>query len=442
MAESENLEPEVTEPAASNSSKVSRRNLLLGGGVAAGAAVVGGLGGYQAASWKGGDRVARVWKLGTIIPKDSRYLGEGQEISRGLELGVKVINDRGGISGREVQLVTEEVDDLSAEAMAAAVQALVAQEPAAVFLGFASAGAAEFGALAEYGAPVFHLAPSPATLPFSAAEDSNVFCAVPQDTYGPAFAGMLQNLTASGELATATKTCLIVVSDGPDGGALASSVEDSVRASGWTVLERLTNSAGKEGVDSLVDAVRLQAPAAVFLGIESPSDAAAFQTSFAKAASRSLIYAAFTPSVPEYLERTGESANGVVWSTPIGTITGTSTSARFEELFAKKNRKSQLGLSQAGAMFDLSLYWAQCAALAKSPSKSSAVGKIVSESVYRGVSGSLNFGDDRVALGYPTDTNDPGLGLPHLTFQIQGGKHVRLMPEIYRKGTFSTPSWF
>lgn len=428
-------------PGLTSAFKVSRRDVLRVGGVAAGGVIIGGLAGYQAASLRGGDKPIATWKLGTVLPKHSPYLGQGQEIARGLELGVAVINGRGGLAGRKVELVTEEVSDLSAESMDAAAKALLAQEPIAVFLGFTSTGASELATYKGYGAPVFHVSPSEAARAFSAGEDSNIFRGLPQGTYGPAFAGLLRSLAVAGELTALPATCLTVVPAGADGEALAASVENSVTAGGWTVLDRLTPEAGTAATAPVLEAIRSQAPGVVFLALESPSDAAAFQAAFVKEPSRSLIYHAFSPSVPEYLAQAGESANGVVWSSPIGTITESSTSARFEELFAKKNRKAQLGLSQAGAMFDLSLFWAQCAVLAKRPSKFSSVGKVVPEVVFRGVSGSLNFGDDRVALGYPTDTNDPGLGLPHLTFQIQDGKHVRLAPGIYRKGAFAQPVW-
>lgn len=440
-------EPKATKKTAADAGplehRFSRRNLLRYGTVAAGATLIGGGAGYETAHWLRRNRTKpeKLWKLATVVPKDAAHIGEGQEIARGLELAIRVMNSRGGVAGRDVDLAVEEVEDLSPAALSAAATALVAKEPTAVFLGFTSPQASELQTYADYGAPVFHLSPSQAAAAFSTAEESAIFRALPRGTYGPAFAGLLRDLTTSGGLAGVPQTCAVIAQDGEDGAALAAAVEGSLQGTGWTIVPRITAKGVGGDMKALAAQVASAGPGAIFVGLESPKDAAIFQEEFGKQPSRTLVYLAFTPSVPEYLARAGEAADGVIWSTPVGTITGSPTAARFEELFAKKNAKAKLGLSQCGAMYDLALFWSQCAALAKRPSKFSSVSGLISDVVYRGVSGTFNFGDDRTTVAYPSGTSDPGLGLPHLTFQIQGGKQVRLAPDMYRNGQFVRPAW-
>jgi branched-chain amino acid transport system substrate-binding protein len=62
--------------------------------------------------------------------------------------------------------------------------------------------------------------------------------------------------------------------------------------------------------------------------------------------------------------------------------------------------------------------------------------------VYRGVCGAYSFQPGKLTcIPYPDDTPDPSLGMPHLTFQIQGGDQVLIAPEPYTTGKFQLPSW-
>jgi branched-chain amino acid transport system substrate-binding protein len=191
---------------------------------------------------------------------------------------------------------------------------------------------------------------------------------------------------------------------------------------------------------STLSGLRKKPTAAIFLGVPNPQDLASFQKAFVADPTPSLVYATFGPSVPEYLELAGPSADGVVWSTPIGTIPD-ALSAEFRSLYQKKYKKSP-GQSQAGASYDMVLFWAQCAALAKKPSKFSQVTKNVPQVLYRGVSGAYNLRNaQHVAVPYPAKTRDPSAGLPHLTFQIQEGKQVLLAPAPFGSGESVKPSW-
>jgi branched-chain amino acid transport system substrate-binding protein len=62
--------------------------------------------------------------------------------------------------------------------------------------------------------------------------------------------------------------------------------------------------------------------------------------------------------------------------------------------------------------------------------------------LFRGVSGTYRYRPGELtAIPYPDEVNDPSLGMPHLTFQIQNQEQVLIDPEPYSQGQFELPSW-
>lgn len=421
---------------------VSRRRALQLGGLAVGSAAFGGLIGFQARS--GGSRggVAKPsWKVGAIVPKKGDLLGEGQETVRGLELGLKIINGRGGVGGRPVELAAIEVPDLAEETLTAAAGQITNQEVLATFLGFTSPSSSELSIYSEYGAPLFLLSPR-LSFEDGVPGGENAFSCFPAARYDSVFPRLLSALNASGLIPPTGRSLAIVTTDDPREVAQGVSLASAAKAAGLSAVVLDGVVSGQADWAPVMRQLVGTAPSMVALAMATPADLAGFQKAFVEAAIPAIVYALFGPSVPEYLGLAGEAANGVIWSTPVGTITGDAASARLEELFQKKNGKSELGLSQLGANFDAVRFWAQCAGLAKKPAKFSAVAKVIPEVLFRGVSGTLNLGDpSRVAAGFPAETRDPSLGLPHLMFQIQEGKHVRVAPSPFIQGEIKAPSW-
>ncbi len=426
----------------SESSRHSRRSFLAYGGIAVLGAAAGGLIGYQVGTPAGKSSTReRVVRVGAIVPRRPPFLGQGQELVRGLDVGVKEVNDRKGIGGVPVELVVREVPGLDEAGMIAAANGLVSEEVLAVFLPFTSASCEELTILSEYGAPVFHLSTAAqSAILAEGGELANVYRCVPNPAgYGKRFAAILARAVSAGIVGPQARSATLVVADDAEGAALGTSVGAAVEQLDWTVVQETVTSPVQDWAPTL-ETIRQAAPGAIFLGLTSPEDLASFQQAFVEDPVPSLVFATQGPSVPEYTDLAAESADGVIWSTPIGTIQD-DISLPFRELYERKYKRRP-GLSQAGAAYDLVLMWAQAAGAAKRPTKFSSMGKIVPQLLYRGVSGTFNLrGEDRIALGFPSDTKDPAAGLPHLTFQIQDGRQVCLGPPPYQDGTLQSPPW-
>ena len=130
----------------------------------------------------------------------------------------------------------------------------------------------------------------------------------------------------------------------------------------------------------------------------------------------------------------------MVWSTTIGTLPdaiGTNFRERYQEEFG-----SEAGLSQSGAQYDIFRLWAQAASRAGDATDFERVAEAVKNNTFRGVVGTYAFDSEELtAVPYPDKVNDPSLGMPHLTYQIQNGEQVLFSPTPYTNGSFELPSW-
>lgn len=432
---------------------VSRRSFVRGLGAAGiGGLAVGAAGGYFAnegaeasgnGNGGGGGGVGENLKIGLVAPLTGPYSGDGQEMERGLRLGVEAVNARGGVLGRNLEIVAADVTDLAPENYVRAAQRLTGQENvAAVFSGYASNDSAEFGVYADAGTPMFHTNTLQANVDWVAERDvSNIFEGDPTEVwYGLGFVPLMQEWIDSGAWKPSSKTAAVVTSNDPYSISIANSLSDEIKDIGWRVpiFEQVTAPTADWG--PILSKIRRNPPGLIFVTDYIAGDLASFAKQFATAPTPSLLYQQYGPSIPEYLELAGEAGNGVVWSTVIGTLPDAMGEA-FLELY-QEEYGSQPGLSQAGAQFDLVRLWADVASRANDPYDFEQVSDFVLQTIFRGVSGTYRFVDDEnVVVPYPDAVDDPSLGMPHQTYQIQDMEQVLISPAPYTSGQFQLPPW-
>ncbi|HEX7246664.1 MAG TPA: ABC transporter substrate-binding protein [Actinomycetota bacterium] len=434
--------------------RVTRRQLLTGAGAAAvGGLVVGGVGGYVAGSSGddgstgsggpvGGGGSTETIKIGSASPTTGAYSGDGQEMTRGQELAIEEINANGGVAGRQLELVISDVEDLAPEKMVNAARRLTNEGAAAIFSGYTSTTSAEYDVYAEYGAPMFHLNTFQPNADYVADNQiSNIYHSCPTEVwYGPGFIQFMQRLIDAGAWEPSSESAAIVTSNDPYSITIAKTVRAGIQELGWEVpvYEQVTAPLTEWG--PVLAKIRQNPPGLIFHADYIPGDLASFQQQFRSDPTPSLMYQQYGPSIPEYLELAGEDADGVIWSTVIGTLPDTIGQA-FKDLYSEKYG-AEAGLSQAGGQYDLVHVWAQAAAMAGDPDDHELVNANLKRMTYRGVSGTYRYKPGELtAIPYPDDVNDPSLGMPHLTFQIQGQEQVLIDPDPYIQGEFQLPAW-
>jgi branched-chain amino acid transport system substrate-binding protein len=434
--------------------RVTRRQLLTGAGAAAvGGLVVGGVGGYVVGSagdddgngvvtgGNGGSNGGTIG-IGSASPVSGPYSGDGQEMTRGQELAVADINARGGVLGREVEIVVGDVEDLAPEKMVATARRLTNDGVAAVFSGYTSTTSAEFDVYGEYGAPMFHLntfQPNADYVADNAIE--NIYHSCPTEVwYGPGFILFMQRLIDSGAWTPSSESAAVITSNDPYSISIAQTVEADLRELGWDIVVSEEVTAPLTEWGPVLARIRQNPPGLVFHSDYIPGDLASFQQQFRSDPTPSLMYQQYGPSIPEYLELAGSDADGVIWSTVIGTLPddiGEAFKDRYREEFG-----AEAGLSQAGAQYDLVHLWAQAAAMTGDPFDFEGVNENIKRMSYRGVSGTYRYKPGELtAIPYPDEVSDPSLGMPHLTFQIQDQEQVLIDPIPYEQGEFQLPEW-
>jgi branched-chain amino acid transport system substrate-binding protein len=434
--------------------RITRRQLLTGAGAAAlGGIVVGGAGGYAigAAGDDAGSGTTTPGdtggtnesiKIGSASPTTGPYSGDGQEMTRGQELAIEEINRNGGLLGRQLELVVGDVEDLAPEKMVNVARRLTNQGVAATFSGYTSTTSAEFDVYAQYGAPMFHLNTFQPNADYVADNNiPNIYHSCPTEVwYGPGFIQFMERLIDSGDWRPSSKSAAVVTSNDPYSISIADTVRADLQDLGWDipVSEQVTAPLTEWG--PVLAKIRQDPPGLIFHADYIPGDLASFQQQFRSDPTPSLMYQQYGPSIPEYLELAGNDADGVIWSTVIGTLPD-ETGQAFKDAYQEKYGAAA-GLSQAGGQFDLVHVWAQSAAMAGDPTNFEAVNANLKRLLYRGVSGTYRYRPGELtAIPYPDAVNDPSLGMPHLTFQIQAQEQVLIDPIPYGQGEFQLPEW-
>ena len=430
---------------------VSRRSFITGIGVAGVAGLaVGGAAGYLAApkdsssGGGGGSASGETIKVGLVAPVTGPYSGDGQEMQRGAELGVEAVNQRGGVNGRQLELVVADVADLSPELYVKAAQRLTGEVGvAAVFSGYCSNDSAEFPTYAQAGVPMFHFNTLQANVDYVKDNGiTNIYEGCPTEIwYGKGFVPLMQSWIDAGLWTPSSKTAAVVTSNDPYSISIANAVQEDLGKIGWTtpIYEEVTAPTADWG--PVLTKIRANPPGLIFVTDYIAGDLASFATQFATSPTPSLLYQQYGPSVPEYLELAGDAANGVVWSTTIGVLPDAVGEA-FKELYRAKYN-SEPGLSQSGCEFDIVQMWARTANQTTDPFDFPTVNKLLKEAIYRGTCGTYLFVPGELSVPpYPDQVNDPSLAMAHLTYQIQDLQQVCVSPTPYNSaGKFQLPPW-
>ncbi|MBX6369518.1 MAG: ABC transporter substrate-binding protein [Rhodospirillales bacterium] len=435
-----------------SSKRVSRKQFVSGlGAAAASGLVVGGasgfFGGRASESSAGGSAATSSTKpitIGAGVPVTGAFSGDGQEMLRGLQLGVAEINANGGLLGRQLKISVIDTKEQAPDVMTNAMRQFVSAKVAAIFAPFLTYSSVEFPIVGPSNIPMFHVNTYQGNLDYVRKHGyTNIYEGCPsQIWYGHGFTLVIDEILKSGAWTPSSKTIAVVTSNDPYSLTIAQAFRAKMESEGWktTVFEEFSIPQADWG--PVLVKIRKNPPGIIFFSDYTAGDEASFIKQFHQAPTKSLVYQQYAPSVPEYLKLAGKAADGVLWSTVIGSITTDEIGKKFVADYTAKFKQAP-GLSNAGAQYDLVRLWAQAAALAGDPYDYAAVNKNVQQLIFRGVSGAFRFmPGDLAAYAYPDQVKDPSIGMPHLTFQIQNGKQELISPSPYATAKFTLPPWF
>ena len=435
--------------------QVSRREVLRrSAAFGAGGVILGGAGGFLAGSATRrdegpGDAVGeggRDIRAVGIFPLSGIIAADGQEMRNGVVMGIDEINEAGGLLGSRIEYI--EIDDGDSastdEITTAFRRAVDTENPDIIFSGYHLATGPEFDIVADAERLYYNVNTQQAWVDrYSGDPDRywGIFQCDPTETwYGGGFALWVDEMMEQGRLPIEEKTTVILGGDDPYDSYIAQTYESQIQELGWEVVAKdqipVLNVADW---GPLLNRARQARPAVIFTTTFAPSDNAAMIQNWAANPAPSLLYQQYGPSVPEYLDLAGDSADGVIWATVLGLYPdeiGNDFRSRYQAKFG-----GQPGWANAGGCYDTVNVWAKGVRSAGTFSDYQAVAAATEGVVHRGVTGSISF-VDHAGVQYPHQTPDASLGQGHIIVQIQNGEHRVIFPEPYTSGEYQDPPWF
>jgi branched-chain amino acid transport system substrate-binding protein len=429
---------------------MSRRDFLKVAGAAGGAGLVlGGAGGYLAAP-KGttsgpAAQMGEPIRIGSTYPLTGYAAGDGEEMRRGSTMAIEEINASGGVLGRQIEHIIIDAEDMAPEKIISAFERLINTEKVhAIINGFILGTGPEYDLVSE--TPTIYMHANTFQPNADAVRENpdkywmTFHCDPTEIWYGIGFPKIMQELIDSGAWEPFNNKVAVLTSDIPYSMNIAQLFQEEVVKIGWEVslYEQVVLPTVEWG--PILSKIREDPPGLVFQAHYAPADLASFTIQFMEDPTPSLVYEQYGPSIPEFLELAGEAAEGIIWSTVIGPLAD-SVGQEYRQKY-RDRWDADAGWSQNGIQYDLFKMYAEAVALAGDPADIQKVAGIIENGIYRGVCGGYSFiKEDHTVPAYPARTLDPGLGLPHLHFQIQDQEHRLFGPYPYAQTEFQRPPW-
>ena len=351
---------------------------------------------------------------------------DAEQMVGGSGLAIAEINAAGGVAGRPIEHEIVDMNSFDAASVTAGFNDIVSKEVDAIIFGYHNVFEPNDIA-AAYGAPFLNASTSIAQVTAMKSDTqkyANIFQCDPTEVpYGTGFPPFLEALIAAGLFNPPTKTIFIIEGDIVYG-----------RRSRRLARTRLPKPAGRSSASnrSTPRAGRLRWPTGRRSsprrrtrrdrGLQhalEPADHAAFMKAWVADPADAFVYLQYGASVPEFLELAGDAAEGAVWATVLGTMNDT-VGLAFQERYQAQNN-APAGFSNAGTGYDEVYLLAHAWGITGDTRNFAGNIAELRRNIYRGVSGGYWFGHDDTAnycLSYPAEIQDPGLGNPHLFFQI------------------------
>jgi branched-chain amino acid transport system substrate-binding protein len=392
--------------------------------------------------------------VGQAAPLTDFAAADGVEFKNGLTLACEEINAAGGILGRPLEPYFEDTKQMGDATNVQAVQRLIDRHSVhAVLNGYnVGSGAAVQDVIADAGIIYVHYDTTIGHNNLIKSNPERYFGSFMGDPaeywYGPGFLKFVQGLEQNGEYKRANNKMAVILSAGVYAANIANAVKDTAKDYGWEISLFETVNVPISEWGPVLAKIRQDPPAVICITHFYPADLAQFAIQFAPNPTPSLVYMQYGPSLPAFREIGKEATNGMLYATLIGCLQdeiGTAFEKRYKAKFGPN-----AGHNSGAQSYDGAMVWATAAALAggsgepDNAEQNRKVADRMRSMIHRGVTGTTRFDPAaQAAYTFPTQTNDPSLGMPHQFLQIQDFNKgpVLIAPAPYGTGKFMLPPW-
>lgn len=382
--------------------------------------------------------------VGSAMPLTGPFASDGEEMQEGIEMAVDEYNQQGGVMGRQIELVTCDVGALEVDTIQACGERLLGENPDAIITGYDDSGVNTL-AFGEGDMPYLHAVTMTASVdPVREDPDKygNVFQYDPSDyDYGVNAAEHLPEIAEEIGFEPANQSIAVITTDYSYNSVGADAFIDRMEPQGYEVAVHEVTPFGVEEWGPVLSKIEEAEPAFVGFFNLDPADAARFINQFVDrfggTGIRTLVYMQYTPSIPEFLELTGEKADGLLWSTVIGVTdevgrNNDEYTQRFRERYGHEPRSIHPYVVRDA--FDI---WATAVKEAGCVECYDKIIQNIRSIRFEGFGGIYTFAPlEEGQYGLPGDEL-----IPTIWSQVQGGQHIQVLPENVADGDIQMPPW-
>lgn len=431
------------------SRRASRRDVLKGSALAAGSAAM--LAGLNA---QAGAAEGAPIPIGCPAPLTGIVAADGIEFRRGLEMAAEEINGLGGILGRPIELHFVDTESKGDDVVVQAAQRLIdRQEVHALITGYnLETGNALHDVAADSSIIAMH-SNTVAVHDETVKSDPERFWGTfqydpPEIFYGVGFLDFVKDLEAKGQFQRPNDKIAIITGPGTYSVNIANAMRDNAANYGLEVSLFETVKVPISEWGPTLAKLREDPPALIAVTHFYPQDQAQFMLQFAGNPTNSLVYMQYGASLAAFRDVSKGASEGVVYATVIGALQDEIGRA-FSKAYIAANGDTA-SPNSGGQTYQALHSYAYAAALAGGSGapfeeeQNRKVADRLRSLIYRGPMGTGRFiPETQSAACYPSQTNDPSLGMPHIFSQIHShsADGVLIAPVPYGVGEFQRPPW-
>ncbi len=388
-----------------------------------------------------GSGLAETVKIGVLAPLTGPTASDGEEFIRGVEWAVEEANANGGVAGYTFEIEVADVKDHSAANVSSAVERLLGTGGVEVILtGYASLSMFEVDLMAEENMPYLAAGPSPGFAAIVSQDPDYYNCCW---SYTASFKGyetdvlpMVEELASAGKLSLDSRTVAIISSDNPYSKTISEGMKVSFAEGGWdVVVDELVPFGEVSDWKVILAKVNETDPDLVINTDYIPGNSALFHRQFLENPTDSLVFLQYAPSVPEFVDLTGDQSTGVLYNLIGGPLDspkwprGQQLMQEYRDKFGIESGAYGVGLYEMTKMYFMALEEVG------DPKDRTAIGKAIGGIKQETVAGNIEFDPEtHVAL----QSNDH---VPVSFWQLWEGERVLVGPEKFANGEFRLPPW-
>ena len=384
---------------------------------------------------------ADVVKIGVLVQLTGASSADGEEIVRGAKMAIDDQNAKGGVAGHTFELVVGDTKDGAAGDVAAAVERLLSDQSVHfIAAGYASLTSFELDNMKEAGMPYILSGPSGQTRGIVAPDPASYWCCwslTPSfDAYNTDVPSFVEQLGHDGLVDLGSKKVAMISSDNAYSNTIHDGMKERFQKTGWTItVDEVVPFGDVNDWRTVLTKVHENPPDLVVNLDYLPKNAARFMNQFMEEPTKSLVFLQYAPSVPEFVNLTGDKSQGVIYDL-LGGVLNTPKNERATELQGEFKAKygTESGTYGIGLYEELNVYFD---ALTKvgDPTKHEEIGKTIGATDKMVAEGRLTF-DPKTHLATQGDDY-----VPIQFYQIQNKQRVLITPKAFATGTFVLPTF-